>query len=117
MDNKTFKKLKLQTVKATRTYQPFHKLVKNKVVIKDLQNHPGWKLVEEYLKFLVELNTDELKNNYLNKNARDVSDIIRGKLEGLEGILKIYEAIDGYIQLEEEVSKIEAEEEEKKKGS
>ncbi len=99
MDNATYNKLRLETIQKARTFQPFHKLVENKEAIKDLNNHTGYKLLKEYIEILVQGNIDELKNNYLTKTGRDVSDIIRGKLEALEGILKLEEAINSYIEL------------------
>jgi hypothetical protein len=88
--------------------------VDNKEAIKDLDKHTGWRLLKEYLQELVRLNTDELKNHYLTKDNRDVSDIIRGKLETLEGILSLDAAINGYIDLEKIVEEIEKKEKEKK---
>lgn len=62
---------------------------------------PGYKAILIYLVSCLNSGKNELLYSYLNKDGKDISDILRGKIISLTEIATLEEAVKNYIEVME----------------
>lgn len=104
MDNKAFQELRLKQMEAAKEYQPFRELLRKKALYKDLKNHPGYKVLEEYLRAVLSQFEEALVTGYQNSDKQDISGIFRGRILAVKEVLDLEKAMDAYQELKDIVA-------------
>ena len=84
----------------TEKFKPFRNLAAHKEPVNLILKNPAWKHFEDYFKTILEMNQEALIFNYKGgKNYDyDISDKIRGRIEVLQELINLPEALKVYYE-------------------
>ena len=100
---------RLHQIETWPQYQHYRELLKHKAEVRAWFNVEEAKYYKEFINQAIVIFTEQLVNNFLDKEGHDLSAVIRGRLYQLKDVIGIVNEIDTFDKMRIELMALENE--------